>query len=76
MYTAYDEMIASWCGAEDLESLEHVAMEAVTFLVGQVRRAYFLTPHMLIVRSKNATQTCKTMCVHPLTYRVDTNLPH
>ncbi|KAL1721333.1 Alpha/Beta hydrolase protein [Schizophyllum commune] len=35
VYTAYDEMIASWCGAEDLESLEHVAMEAVTFLVGQ-----------------------------------------
>ncbi|TRM68532.1 alpha/beta-hydrolase [Schizophyllum amplum] len=35
VYTAYDEMVASWAGAEDLESLEHVAMEAVTFLVGQ-----------------------------------------
>ncbi|KAJ7122848.1 Alpha/Beta hydrolase protein [Mycena epipterygia] len=34
VYTAYDEMVQSWCFAEDLESYEHVAMEAVTFTLG------------------------------------------
>ncbi|KAJ6567283.1 Alpha/Beta hydrolase protein [Mycena vulgaris] len=34
IYTAYDELIQTWCFAEDLESYEHVAMEAVTFTLG------------------------------------------
>ncbi|KAJ7667607.1 Alpha/Beta hydrolase protein [Mycena polygramma] len=34
IYTAYDELIQTWCFAEDLESYEHVAMEAVTFTFG------------------------------------------
>ncbi|KAJ7873389.1 Alpha/Beta hydrolase protein [Mycena olivaceomarginata] len=33
-YTAYDELIQTWCFAEDLESYEHVAMESVTFCFG------------------------------------------
>ncbi|KAJ7179524.1 Alpha/Beta hydrolase protein [Mycena filopes] len=34
IYTAYDELVQTWCFAEDLESYEHVAMEAVTFTFG------------------------------------------
>ncbi|GLB33430.1 putative alpha beta-hydrolase [Lyophyllum shimeji] len=32
--TAYDELMHNWCSAEDLEAYEHVAKEAVTFVVG------------------------------------------
>ncbi|TFK74449.1 alpha/beta-hydrolase [Pluteus cervinus] len=34
VFTAYDELMQSWCCAEDLESFEHVGMESVTFVVG------------------------------------------
>ncbi|KAJ7477146.1 Alpha/Beta hydrolase protein [Mycena galericulata] len=34
VYTAYDELVQTWCFAEDIESYEHVAMEAVTFTLG------------------------------------------
>ncbi|KAJ7672870.1 Alpha/Beta hydrolase protein [Mycena rosella] len=34
IYTAHDELVQTWCFAEDLESYEHVAMEAVTFTLG------------------------------------------
>ncbi|KAJ6516299.1 Alpha/Beta hydrolase protein [Mycena sanguinolenta] len=34
IYTAYDELIHTWCFADDLESYEHVAAEAVTFTFG------------------------------------------
>jgi len=34
VFTAYDELLQSWCYANDLESFEHVGMEAVTFVVG------------------------------------------
>ncbi|KAK7061358.1 Alpha/Beta hydrolase protein [Favolaschia claudopus] len=34
IYTAYDELIQTWCFAEDLESYEHVAMESVTLTFG------------------------------------------
>ncbi|CAK5262666.1 unnamed protein product [Mycena citricolor] len=34
IYTAYDELIQTWCFAEDLESYEHIAMEAVTLTLG------------------------------------------
>ncbi|KAJ6538953.1 Alpha/Beta hydrolase protein [Mycena capillaripes] len=34
IYTAYDELIQTWCFAEDLESYEHVVMEAVNFTFG------------------------------------------
>ncbi|KAJ7638448.1 Alpha/Beta hydrolase protein [Roridomyces roridus] len=34
IYTAYDELIQTWCFAEDLESYEHVTMEAVALTVG------------------------------------------
>ncbi|KAJ7162622.1 Alpha/Beta hydrolase protein [Mycena crocata] len=34
IYTAFDELVQTWCFAEDLESYEHVAMEAVTFTLG------------------------------------------
>lgn len=37
IYTAYDELIQTWCLADDLESYEHVAMEAVTLTFGSVR---------------------------------------
>lgn len=40
VFTAYDEMMQSWCCAEDLESFEHVAMESVTFVVGAVSRRF------------------------------------
>lgn len=30
----------SWCYADDLDAFEHVAMEAVTFIVGKVCRKY------------------------------------
>ncbi|KAG6889038.1 hypothetical protein C0995_004321 [Termitomyces sp. Mi166 len=35
MHTAYDELLYSWRHAEDLESFEHVAKEAVGFIVGK-----------------------------------------
>ncbi|KAJ3734500.1 Alpha/Beta hydrolase protein [Lentinula guzmanii] len=34
VFNAYDEMMQTWCYTEDLESLEHVAMELSRFLVG------------------------------------------
>ncbi|KAK7035034.1 hypothetical protein R3P38DRAFT_2518471 [Favolaschia claudopus] len=34
IYTAYDELIQTWCFAEDLESYEHVAMESVKLTFG------------------------------------------
>ncbi|KAJ7762816.1 Alpha/Beta hydrolase protein [Mycena maculata] len=34
IYTAYDEVVQTWCFAEDLESYEHAAMEAVTYTLG------------------------------------------
>ncbi|KAK7001978.1 Alpha/Beta hydrolase protein [Favolaschia claudopus] len=34
VYTAYDELIQTWCFAEDLESYEHVAMESVKLTFG------------------------------------------
>ncbi|KAJ7265844.1 Alpha/Beta hydrolase protein [Mycena haematopus] len=34
IYTAYDELIHTWCFADDLESYEHVAAEAVTLTFG------------------------------------------
>lgn len=34
MLTAYDELVHNWCNAEDLEAVEHVAKEAVTFIAG------------------------------------------
>lgn len=36
VFTAYDELMQSWCLAEDLESFEHVGMESVSFVVGPV----------------------------------------
>lgn len=36
MYTAFDELVHSWCGAEDLEAFEHVVKEAVDIIVGPV----------------------------------------
>ncbi|KAH0587120.1 hypothetical protein H2248_005937 [Termitomyces sp. 'cryptogamus'] len=35
MHTAYDELLYSWRHAEDLEAFEHVAKEAVGFIVGK-----------------------------------------
>lgn len=37
VYTAYNELMHSWCHAEDLEAFEHVAKESVGFVVGPVR---------------------------------------
>ncbi|KDQ64989.1 hypothetical protein JAAARDRAFT_245121 [Jaapia argillacea MUCL 33604] len=34
VFNIFDEMFQSWCYAEDLESFEHAANEAVTFLAG------------------------------------------
>ncbi|KAF9076617.1 Alpha/Beta hydrolase protein [Rhodocollybia butyracea] len=34
VFNAYDEIMQTWCYSEDLESLEHVAMEMTRFLVG------------------------------------------
>ncbi|KAJ7229042.1 Alpha/Beta hydrolase protein [Mycena pura] len=34
IYTAYNEIIQTWCFAEDLEAFEHVAMECVTLAFG------------------------------------------
>ncbi|KAJ7087241.1 Alpha/Beta hydrolase protein [Mycena belliarum] len=34
VYTALDELVQTWCFAEDLESYEHAAMEAVTITLG------------------------------------------
>ncbi|KAJ3713792.1 Alpha/Beta hydrolase protein [Lentinula raphanica] len=34
VFNAYDEIMQTWCYSEDLESLEHVAMELTRFLVG------------------------------------------
>ncbi|KAJ7283373.1 Alpha/Beta hydrolase protein [Mycena rebaudengoi] len=34
IYTAYDELVQTWCFAEDLETYEHVTMEAVNFIAG------------------------------------------
>ncbi|KAJ7067934.1 alpha/beta-hydrolase [Mycena amicta] len=34
IYSAYSELVQTWCFAEDLESYEHVANEAVTFTLG------------------------------------------
>lgn len=37
---AYDELMHSWCFADDLESFEHVANETTEFIVGPVRIKY------------------------------------
>jgi len=34
VFNAYDEIMQTWCYAEDLESFEHVTMEASRFLIG------------------------------------------
>ncbi|KAJ6627415.1 alpha/beta-hydrolase [Mycena sp. CBHHK59/15] len=34
IYTAYDELLQTWCWADDLETYEYVAMEALTFTLG------------------------------------------
>ncbi|KIY45992.1 alpha/beta-hydrolase [Fistulina hepatica ATCC 64428] len=34
VYTAFDELMATWCSAEDLESLEHSANESISFMIG------------------------------------------
>uniref|UniRef100_A0A0W0G494 Putative alpha/beta-hydrolase n=1 Tax=Moniliophthora roreri TaxID=221103 RepID=A0A0W0G494_MONRR len=34
VFNAFDEVMQSWCYADDLESFEHVCMEAVKFMVG------------------------------------------
>ncbi|KAK7060144.1 hypothetical protein VNI00_000908 [Paramarasmius palmivorus] len=34
VFNAFDEVMQSWCYADDLESFEHVCMEAVKFIVG------------------------------------------
>ncbi|KAJ8086110.1 hypothetical protein AAF712_008282 [Marasmius tenuissimus] len=34
VFNAYDEVMQSWCYADDLESFEHVCMEAVKFIIG------------------------------------------
>ncbi|KAF7330780.1 Proteophosphoglycan ppg4 [Mycena venus] len=34
IYTAYDELVQTWCFAEDLESYEHSCIEAVNFTFG------------------------------------------
>jgi hypothetical protein len=36
MHSAFNELVQNWCNAEDLESFEHVAKEAVDFIVGPV----------------------------------------
>lgn len=36
VHTAYDELLYSWRHADDLETFEHVAKEAVGFIVGKV----------------------------------------
>ena len=42
--TAYDEILQALCFAQDLESYEHAAMEAASFLVGKVSRTCMSHP--------------------------------
>jgi hypothetical protein len=36
VHTAFDELVDIWCNAEDLETFEHVAKEAVDLVIGPV----------------------------------------
>jgi hypothetical protein len=49
MHSAFNELVQNWCGAEDLESFEHVAKEAVDFIVGPVSLQISVTVSDLIM---------------------------
>lgn len=68
VFNAYDEIMQTWCYAEDLESFEHVAMEASRFLVGAVRASF-------LSRFPSYTDFCRKDCDPDLRDDVRSRLP-
>lgn len=77
IYTAYDELIQTWCFAEDLESYEHAAMEAVNFTFGCVRSIFLLFEMELTNRwilYRKPFTTYAMMSVAPIVLRTQRRL--